>query len=74
MSLLKPPSHHHLLKPPLLMITQKKDTCLLFGKGLRHCFEGLRAVSENNPKLRLVCLTSCMLNLKNKGYNVNAVR
>lgn len=56
------------------MITQKKDTCLLFGKGLRHCFEGLRAVSENNPKLRLVCLTSCMLNLKNKGYKVNAVR
>lgn len=56
------------------MITQKKDTCLLFGEGLGHYFEGSHGVSENNPKLRLFCLTSCMLNLNNKGYNTNAMR
>jgi len=44
----------------------EKDTCLLSGEGLGHYFEGLHGVSENNPKLHLFYLTSCMLNLKYK--------
>lgn len=42
----------------------EKDTCLLSGEGLRRNFEELHGVSENNPKLHLFCLTSCMLNLR----------
>lgn len=44
---------------------------MLAGKGLGHYLEGLHGVSENNPKLHLSCLTSCKLNLKNKGYDIN---
>lgn len=47
---------------------------MLAGKGLGHYLEGLHGVSENNPKLHLSCLTSCMLNLKNKGYSINIMR
>lgn len=60
--------------PPQLF-NPEKDTCLLSGEGLGNYFEGLHGVSENNPKLRLFCLTSCTLSLKkNKGYSINVMR